>query len=91
MNPSSVTVTLSPDLYDRVQRLAEASEQPIEAILLRQIEQALTDPLASLPLDEQAELHALTYLSDEALWTIAREKMPLVNQNRMQVLMDKNN
>jgi hypothetical protein len=60
-------------------------------VLLRQIEQSLSDPLAELPVDEQAELHALAYLSDEALWTIVREQMPADKQTRMQALMDKNN
>ncbi len=77
MNASSVILTLPPDLYDRVQRIAEAAEQSVEVMLLQQIEHALNDPLTKLPLDEQAELHALKFLSDEAFWTIAREKMPI--------------
>lgn len=91
MNAPSITLTLPLDLYDRAQRIAEASAQPIESVLLRQIEQALNDPLADLLPEEQDELHALTYLSDDALWTIAREKMPLERQAQMQLLMDKNN
>ncbi len=43
-----------------------------------------------LPDDERAELHALTYLSDDALWTIAREQLANTKQQRMQALMDKN-
>lgn len=30
------------------------------------------------------------YLSDDALWTMAREQMASARQERMQVLMDKN-
>jgi hypothetical protein len=88
---NNITLTLSPDLYDRAQRIAEAAAEPIESLLLRQIEQSLNDPLAGLPHDEQAELHALVYLSDDTLWTIAREKMPTDKQARLQILMDKNN
>jgi hypothetical protein len=86
-----VTLTIPADLYDRARRLAAAAEEPIEAVLLRQIEQSINDPLANLHQDEQAELHALAYLSDEALWTIAREKMPADKQAHLQILMDKNN
>ena len=47
--------------------------------------------LPTLPPDEQAELDALTHLSDNALWTIAREQMEMEQQERMQVLMTRNN
>ena len=40
--------------------------------------------------DEEAELAALKNLSDDALWTIAREQMPADLANRMQILMDRN-
>lgn len=40
--------------------------------------------------DEEAELAALEYLSDDALWTLSQERMAGNLQNRMQVLMDKN-
>lgn len=71
-------------------RLAEATDQPLEAVLAQGLEAAFSEPLPSLPPDEQAELNALTHLSDDALWTIAREQMPEAKQNRLQTLMDKN-
>lgn len=43
-----------------------------------------------LPSDERSELQALTYLSDDTLWTIAREQMPPALQDCMSRLMDKN-
>ena len=43
-----------------------------------------------LPPDEEAELAALKHLSDDALWTIAREQLSDDVQARMQVLMDRN-
>ena len=39
-----------------------------------------------LPPDEQRELEALTSLSDEALWTLAREQMAQDKQACLQVL-----
>jgi hypothetical protein len=47
-------------------------------------------PLPELAEDEAAELKALKNLSDDALWTIAREQMPNELQLHMQALMDKN-
>jgi hypothetical protein len=43
-----------------------------------------------MPEDEQAELKALHFLSDDALWTIAAEQMPESQKSRMETLMDAN-
>jgi hypothetical protein len=86
----SVTLTIPQYLYDRARRLAEQKALPIEQILVRQLETTLVE-LPALPPDEQAELEALTHLSDQALRTIAREQMPGAAQQRMQVLMEGNN
>jgi len=91
MSDYSVTLTLSETLYAQAQRLAAESELPIETILQQQLEATNLSDLAGLPLDEQAELSALRYLSDEALWTIAREQMPDTVKSRQQILMDANN
>jgi hypothetical protein len=78
-------------LYNRARRVAEETPLPVEQVLLTRLEAALGPDLTSLPRDEQAELNAMQHLSDPALWTIAREQMPQVQQDRMSVLMDRNN
>ena len=45
--------------------------------------------LPTLLPDEQAELDALKHLSDDALWTIAREQLPETVQTRANMLLDK--
>jgi hypothetical protein len=77
-------------LYERARRLAKEKAIPIEEILVHQLETTLVE-LPTLPPDEQAELDALTHLSDDALWTIAREQMEADRQTWMQTLMDRNN
>src|SRR5262249_1320996 len=52
--------------------------------------EAFDQPLLDLPVDERAELQAMAYLSDDTLWTIAREQMQPAKQERMSLLMDKN-
>jgi hypothetical protein len=86
-----VTLNLPPELYDLAQQLADAKSEQLEILLVSQLQQALHDPFVTLALDEQNELRALAYLSDAALWTIAREKMPQTQQDRLQFFMDKNN
>jgi hypothetical protein len=89
MTDYEVTLSIPGYLYDRARRTAEQTIQPIEVVLISSIETGLPDDDA-LSLDEQAELDALAHLSDDALWTFAREQMPTDLQARMQVLMDKN-
>ena len=91
MNNYPVTLPVPDYIYDRARQIAEATAQPLETVLVKQLEEAFAEPLPTLPPDEQRELDALANLSDDALWTIAREQMPQDKQARMQVLMDGNN
>lgn len=86
---SDYTLTIPDELYQRARQIAEETEQPIDNVLIDHL-RTLSLPLPALPPDEQAELDALKYLSDDALWTIAREQMPQDVQDRMQILMDEN-
>lgn len=90
MTDHAITLTLPARLFERAQQIAETTAQPIEQVLVEQLENALDNPFAALPRDEQIELEALTLLSDATLWTIAREQMDASTQVRMQALMDKN-
>jgi hypothetical protein len=69
------------DLLAAIDRLS-AVEKQLVADRLRQ-----TEPLSP---EEEAELHALQFLSDDALWTIARAALPGGVADRMHNLMDKN-
>ncbi|MBZ0308626.1 MAG: hypothetical protein K8I82_21345 [Anaerolineae bacterium] len=87
MTVQTITLKVPEHIYERARQIAETTAQPLETVFLHELEDAFLPPL---PEDEEAELNALTHLSDEALWTIAREKMPTLHQARMQVLMDGN-
>lgn len=87
---SDFTLTVPEEVYSRARRLSEETLQPVEQVMLDHLRN-LPDPSFALPPDEQEELNALRHLSDDALWTIAREQMPQAVQEQMQVLMDKNN
>ncbi len=90
MSDYPVTLPVPADVYDRASHIAAVTSQSIEAVLLQQLQNAFADSLPELPPDEQRELEALTQLSDEALWTIAREQMTEDRQTRMQTLMNTN-
>lgn len=87
MAEQPITLNVPEHVYERAKQLAESTHQPVEDVFLQELETAF---LPKLPPDEEAELASLKNLSDDALWTIAREQMAAPLQERMQVLMDKN-
>jgi hypothetical protein len=83
MSHYSVTLPVPDYIYDRARQIAEGTSQSIEAVLLKPLQEAFTRPLPDLVPDEQRELEALTHLSNDALWTIAREQTPEGRQARL--------
>jgi hypothetical protein len=90
MSDYPVTLPVPADIYDRASHMAKVTSRSVEAVLLQRLKDAFAASLPELPLHEQRELDALGLLSDEALWTIAREQMAENKQARMQTLMDAN-
>jgi hypothetical protein len=86
---SDYTLTVPEEVYNRAREIAEEQSRPVDEVLVEYL-RIFTVPLPILPPDEEAELEALKHLSDDALWTIAREQMADSLQTRMQDLMDKN-
>ena len=87
---SGYTVSIPEKLYRKAQRLAERTAQPVDDVIRDRLAGALDQFLIDLPADELAELKALSYLSDDTLWTIAREQMQAAKQERQSALMEKN-
>lgn len=84
-----IIVTLPEDIAARVREIAATTAQPIEQIVFDHL-QSLSLQLPVLPPDEQAELDALHHLSDDALWTIAREQVADEAQAWAGILLNKN-
>ena len=83
-----IVLALPDDISARVRLIAETTSLPVEQVLMDYLKTLF---VPELPLPEQAELEALHHLSDDALWTIAREQLPDDVQRRAHELMDKNN
>jgi hypothetical protein len=82
----SIILTIPEDISARAREIAETRDQSAEQVLIDHLKML---PPSLLP-DMQAELDALHYLSDDALWTIAREQMPADAQRRANTLLDRN-
>jgi hypothetical protein len=68
----SITLQIPDDVATRAQQIAIETAQPLEQVILMHL-QASSLSLAQLPPDEQAELVALRFLTDDTLWTFALE------------------
>lgn len=87
---SEHTISIPNSLYEKAQRLAKQTSQSVDEIICTRLEGALDQPMLDFSSDERAELHAMSYLSTDALWTIAREQMQPDLQHAMSQLMEKN-
>jgi hypothetical protein len=87
---SGYTISIPDTIYEQAQLVARLTSRQVDDVIRARLEGAFKEPLIELPADEEAELQALTYLSDDALWTIAREQMQPHLQKRISELLEKN-
>ena len=83
-------IILPDELTEQLQQLATLRHQPVEQLVMEQLQQVLDVNWSQLPAAEQAELDALSYLSNDALQAIADEQLPSQVQERMATLMGHN-
>jgi len=87
---SDYTISIPDALYEKAQRIAQQTSRQVDEVIRAKLEGALDQPIFDLPDDEKEELRAMAYLSDDTLWTIAREQMQKALQEHMAALMTKN-
>ena len=88
---SDYTISISESLYQKAKEVAKQKSLSVDEVIRVGLEGAFVESMLDIPLDEQAELKAMTYLSDDALFNMMREQMQQTKQDRMSALMDKNN
>jgi hypothetical protein len=87
---SNHIIYIPDSLYEKAQRAAEQNSQAVDELIIARLEGALAEPSIKIPPDERAELLAMNYLSNDTLWTIAREQMQTSLQERISLLLSKN-
>jgi biopolymer transport protein ExbD len=83
-----VTITLPEAVYERVKVTAEAMELPLETVITQSVEILLPAFEEDMPLDTQADLVMLTFLSDTQLWKVAHHTMDKQKQNQLETLAE---
>lgn len=84
----TVTLTLPDSFFQPIQRTAQATNQPIEKLLLHAL-QASLPPLEGLPDDVIENLTALETLDDQSLWQVVGETVPAKLQRELSKLLER--
>jgi len=84
----TVTLKLSEPLYRFARQVAEAIEQPLEAVLQDSIARTLL-PFDDVSPEHASELAKLASLDDATLWREARAMMSAADQTEMHELLDR--
>ncbi len=88
MTAQTVTLTLPRTLYERARETAQAIDRPVEQVLAQSIAISLPILEADLPSDVRSDLLALSLISDDELWSIARSTMDEGQQKHLQDLVE---
>lgn len=84
----TVTLELPEALYRSAHQIAEATRQPLEAVLQASLAHALP-PLDDVPPEEAVELAAMALLDDAALWRESRVTLSAEEQVELTELLDR--
>jgi hypothetical protein len=84
------TISIPNTLYEKARLVAQLTSRQVDDVIRARLEGAFDEPLFDLPDDEKAELKAMVYLSDDALFSMMREQMQRTKQEQLSILMDKN-
>ena len=87
--PQTITLTLPGDVLQPAQRVAQATKQSVEDLLVKAL-QAVLPTLEGLAPDVVQHLVALESLDDQALWRVMLETVPFDQQHRLHDLLLRN-
>lgn len=86
----TITVKLPKSLYGWASRVAEATNQSVEELVLDYVENSLP-PLDDIPADEVEALAELSLMDDAALWRASEVKMSVAHQEELTDLLETQN
>jgi len=86
----TITLKLPKSLYGWASRVAQATNQSVEAVVLDYVENSLP-PLNDIPPDEVESLAELSLMDDAALWRASEVKMPVSHQEELTNLLETQN
>jgi len=85
-----VTIDLPDPIYRQLQQTARKTKRRLEDVLLQTITGNLPPGTEDAPANMQADLQALQWIDDNALWAVARSKISPEQQARQEYLLAQN-
>lgn len=87
---TTITVSFPKPVYQRLQRQARVMKAPISEIVVQTVKQSFPVWLGKIPPDFENELSRLDNLSIPQLQMLAKRKLPIVKQRKLDKLLQKN-
>lgn len=84
----TVTLTLPDDFFQPIKRTAQATNQPVEQVVLHAL-QASLPALEGLPEDVIEHLTVLETLDDQSLWRVRGETVPVTLRRKLSTLLER--
>lgn len=84
-----ITLTVPDELYRRLEAAAAATRRPIDEVAIQSLTVGSPPGLDAVPERYHADLLALSSLSDDALWQIARTNFPPERFEQLEGLLAK--
>jgi hypothetical protein len=84
-------VEIPPALYQRLQRVADLTHQPVDELVRRALEAGVPPLPEDLPETMRADLLALEDLDEQALWEVAQCRVSDADSQRHEALLEKSN
>ena len=78
----TITLTLPDSFFQPIKRTAQATNQPIEELLVHALQASLPS-LEGLPDDFIENLTSLEMLDDQSLWQVISETVPAAQQREL--------
>ncbi|MDX2241663.1 MAG: hypothetical protein NW224_13345 [Leptolyngbyaceae cyanobacterium bins.302] len=88
--PAPITLQLPERLYQRLVNTAQATQRPLEEVIIHALEVGSPPDWDDVPEEFQADLAALDRLNDEELWAIARGHQSSTEMTRYDELLNRN-
>jgi hypothetical protein len=85
MTQTTISIPVPEPIYQRLERAAAVAQRSVSDFLASLIETTLL-PASDLPAELAAELEAMQYLSDDALWAAVRPSFSPAAQARLHQL-----
>ena len=89
MSVNTVTLNLPEMLYRRLLQTAQATQRPLDEVVLHALQVGSPPAWNDAPAEFQADLAALDRLDDDALWRIARSSRSEADMRHYQELLDR--